>query len=145
MSKADKGIQNTQVSTESAKARFYRLAEILANFAASNAYWRLFKYIITCIIIFKFTMMTNNLRELFQTWNLFNLHENPSIIVHVNFIRYATLLLVQGTAMLYATCPLLQQRTVTTGMNKISKQSLFSESIKNLISFLRNGSSHHLY
>ena len=28
-------------------------------------------------------MMTNNLRELFQNWNLFNLHENPSIIVHV--------------------------------------------------------------
>ena len=48
-----------------------------------------------------------------------------------NFIRYATLLLVQGTAMLYATCPLLQQRTVTTGMNKISKLSPFSELIKN--------------
>ena len=63
-----------------------------------------------------------------------------------NFIRYATLLLVQGTVMLYATCPLLQQRTVTTGMNKISKQSPFSVYIKNCqISFLHKGSSHHLY
>ena len=27
-------------------------------------------------------MMTNNLSELFQNWNLFYLHKNPSIIVH---------------------------------------------------------------